>query len=402
VLQSIVDWVEDASLQLLGGNRLLLRLPPRHGKTFLTSLVKETLGETSIRVDGINFPEGDQKLIREALRKKIIETVERHGSAQLIFDNYNVAVNRNQGKLLDVMLNGVLIDHEVSREVGALFTARCSVRLDHRGAGSPLMSRVQPLSPPHISRLLPGDLDESGLQEWFGDSALLVEQCLSVNAGVAVTLADRFEMDRSYIGDVLAVAKTELESKQIDDMTMTYAARCAVSGLITMDGPTGLYSRLQKIFFELDEGSAAWPANVEASAKKFASLLGGASEVIWFDRYMFRDIEYLRNFAIRVADQTSCRLLLVGSRTVSEREVSRAEMWRLSSLSNVDARWLAPSDYSLLHDRHLVTGDGGWVMPQVHVVVGRQAPGSAVVAPVSSFAMDYRSVWHRASEANPA
>lgn len=280
------------------------------------------------------------------------------------------------------------VDGDVARDIGALFTARCSTGVHRSGAGSPLMSRVRPVKPPERTTT------DDDLSAWFGDSACLADRS---GAEGATALADRLELDESYLADVRGAAPAEIQVGAVDPVRTTHAARSALQGLITASGPTRLFERLRDRLLEAPAAVPAWPADEAASVTKFAGLIGAARSVIWSDRYMYRDIEPLRRFLRQVVDRTGCSIQLLGAEEVNDRRVSKAEVTRLTALRGVEARFMTPSDYAELHERHLYVGPGGWVLPQVHVMVGRQRVGNAVVASVSSFGTNYPAVWRRST-----
>jgi len=397
VLDAVQRWVDDTAYHLLGGQRLLLRLSPRIGKSHLARLIEDALGDSAVLVDGAAFTESNQATERDEIETRLLSAIEDHGSAQLIFDSYDRAIARSQGPRLQAWLSSRLVDGENARDLGALFTARCSTEVHRAGAGSPLMSRVIPVDPPHIAPEDSGHDELASSVEWFGGSALLAEQAHVSERFEPVRVADRFEQDFSYIDDVRKVSASAIASGYQDRDRDSFAARCATYGLLTETGATKFFGRLRPLLTASPADDPVWPDDWVASVTKFANLVAGADEVIWSDRYMFRDIEPLRAFVRSVTEKTGCKILLLGSRDVNGRSVSRAELLRIATVPGVEARWMTQPDFRNLHDRHLVTGAGGWVLPQVHVIVGRQAPGSTVAAPAASFGVDYVAVWRRST-----
>lgn len=211
-------------------------------------------------------------------------------------------------------------------------------------------------------------------------------------------LIDQFELDPSYITDVRGAAQVQIERGALDPSHDPYPARCAVYGLLHPSGKTRFLERIEPALLASPESNPAWPERPSASIDRFLELISGSDQVLWSDRYMFRDIEPLRSFLQAVIGRSGTKIHLLGGREVSDRTVTRAEMARLTSLKDVSARWMSPSDHRDLHERHLVTDTGGWVVPQVHVIVGRQQPGSAVAARTSGFGVDYWTIWGRSIE----
>jgi len=395
VLSSVKGWVDETAYQLLGGKRLLLRLPPRVGKSYLMRLVMDELGKTAVFVDGSTFTEESQAKERDQIEARLLRTVDEHGSAQLLFDSYDRAISRSQGARLQTWLTSRLVDGNYSQDFGALFTARCSTEVHRAGAGSPLMSRVTPINPPLIAPEEAVTSEGTSVRDWFGDSALFAEQAHASRAFDPVGVADRLEQDVTYLDDVRKASAAAISCGRLDPNHHSYVARSATYGLLTGAGCTKLFERLQPLLATGPIDNPVWPDEWTASVEKFSQLVAGASEVIWVDRYMYRDIEHLRRFLRQVAEKTNCTIRLLGNREVSGRSISAAEVFRISSIPGVEARYMTPTDYRDLHDRHLVTSPGGWVVPQVHVVLGRQASGSAVAVPASGFGVDYSSIWHR-------
>lgn len=393
---SVQGWVEKTAYRLVGSERLLLRLPPRVGKSHLARSIVSALGESAVLVSGASFTEPNQASIREEIEARLLSAIETHGSAQLIFDSYDQALARSQGPRLQSWLTGRLIDSPYAQDIGALFTARCGTQIQRPGAGSPIMSRVTPIDPPLIAAIPDGD-DETRAHEWFGGSALLLAQAYADGHFDPTLVADRLEQDTSYLGDVKKAGAAAIARGCLDFERDSFATRSAAHGLVTETGTTTLFGRLREVLLAEAPDDPGWPDSWDASIAKFCRLAAGATELIWSDRYMYRDVEPLRAFLQAVALTTRCTIRLLGGETVGERHISRAEMARINSVPGVEARWMTIPDFRDLHDRHLHTGTGGWVVPQVHVVIGRQAPGNAIASPTNSFGVDYISIFNRST-----
>lgn len=395
VTGTIESWVEDVAVRLLEGDRLLLRLAPRVGKTHLIGRLAAALGPTAIVVEGVDFTETGQSIQRAQLQAALSRALEAYGSAQVLFDGYDRALVRSQGARLQAWLTNQLVDGVHARDIGAIFTARCSTAVHREGAGSPLMSRVTPILPPTLDSVTSNS--ESG-SSWFGDAAVITDRISSTSHLTPQVLIDQFELDTSYITDVRGAARTQIERGALDSIHDSYPARCAVHGLLHPGGKTRFLERLEPALLASPETDPCWPEQTSASIDRFVELISGADQILWSDRYMYRDIEPLRSFLQAIAVRSETEIHLLGGREVSDRTVTRAEMARLTSLKDVNARWMTQSDFRDLHERHLVTGPGGWVVPQVHVIVGRQHPGSAVAARTSGFGVDYWTIWKRSIE----
>jgi len=362
------------------------------GKSHLVRLLATTLGPTAVVVDGADFTEADQAGQRARLQSALESTLEEHGSAQLLFDGFDRALMRTQGPRLQAWLTKQLVDGKHARDLGALFTARCSTATHRGGAGSPLMSRVAPILPPTGGAPTSEAEVESS---WFGDAALLDDHVERVGELTPELLVDQFELDPTFLADVRATAGVLIARGTVDPVHDSYAARCAAYGLIHTGRKTRFLERLESSLLASPEPNPAWPEQFETSIDRFVDLIAGADQVLWSDRYMFRDVEPLRSFVQAVVSRSDTEIHLLGGARVSDRVVSKAEMARLTTLTKVSARWMTESDFRDLHERHLVTGIGGWVIPQVHVIVCRQRPGSAVAARTSGFGVDYWAVWER-------
>jgi len=392
--RSTSAWIEEVAYKLVGGQRFILRLPPRVGKTYLVRELAEFIGSSAIYVDGHAFTDMTHKAELEALASRIEETVKGPGGAQVLFDSYDTAVSRPGGARLQNWLSRRLIDGVNAQDIGAMFTARCSTQVERPGAGSPLLSRVSPIDPPKLGISPIADVAPE-VEEWFGDSSLLADQALSTEDFSPTTVADRCEQDRSYLQDVREAAPEVLRRQRIDEEFDSVGARSAASGLFTSAGPTLLFKRLEASLQPPPSMDPRWPSVLAGSVQKFADLVAGAQTVTWCDRYMYRDIQPLRSFLQAVVTTAGCQVRLLGAPAIGDRGISRAEMLRLNLIPGVEARFITPADHYDLHDRHVFVGSGGFVVPQVHVIVGEQRPGSAVAAAVSRFGVNYDVVWER-------
>lgn len=379
-------WTENTAYRLLDGERLLLRLAPRMGKTYLSAKICSLLGESAIYIDGKGVTEQNQLSFREELQDKIDFSHKAFGSVQLVFDSFDRTVRLSQGPRLESLLVSIIIDGVNARDIGALFTARCSTSLHRNGAGSPLMSRVSPIDPPRY------DGGDPKAVSWFGDAACLISRGRSEGF---YTLADTLELDTSYISDIQSAAIANLRSECIDPELSDYASRTATHGLLTESGCTLLFERLKSRLLNVPADTVGWPQSVNESADKLASMIQGSASAIWSDRYMYRDVEPLRTLLKMVRARTDCAIQLLGAGSLDDQPVAKAVLARLTSIDRVSARFMHQEDYRLLHDRHIFTNPGGWVVPQVHVIVGKQRAGNATAARVERFPLDYRDVWRR-------
>lgn len=384
--KSISNWVDDISLRLIGGQHLLLRTPPRLGKTRLLHRVVEAIGSSAIYVDGKKFNEENQRECQANLFGKLEESLKQSGESQIVFDSADSALRLSQGPGLEGRLYREIINGPFSSSIGVIISARCSTSIQRLRSGSPLAGRLQPVTPPHGHHLP----DQS--REWVGNSSLLA---LAISEVGEEFLADRLEQDTSYISDVRAAAVDSLQGIAPDPTLLGYVERTALEGLLYEGGWTKLYHRLSKKLLAEDHGAPFWPSTLQESASKFATLIDGHSTAIWNDRYMYRDIIPLKNFLSLVRSQTDCNLRLMGGRSVSQRDVSTHEIDILRQVPGVECRFINATDYPDLHERHLSLGSSGWVLPQVHVIVQRQRAGNAIIAPAAAFPFNYSDIWRR-------
>lgn len=399
--KSVQKWVDDTSYELLGGRKLILRLSPRVGKTHLMKILSNELGDSAVFVDGSEFAGLSHAQQQERIETPLKSAIEKHHSAQLIFDSYDKAIEGSKGTRLQNWLSSRLIDGADAQDIGAIFTARCNTEIERASAGSPLMSRVTPIDPPLLKPMEEDDETFTAIRDWFGEAAILSERAHTSNSFNPTTLADRLEQDLSYIEDVRKSLSGVITRGYLDRELDSYPARCASYGLMTEKGTTKLFDRLHPLLTTKAADDPLWPEDWEKSIEKFSRLIADANEVIWSDRYMYRDTIALKAFLRKVTQKTRCKILLLGAENINGRSISRPEMLSLCTVPKVEARWITPSDYSALHDRHLATGTGGWVVPQVHVIIGLQTPGSTVVAQTSAFGVDYTAIWRRSIAPNP-
>jgi hypothetical protein len=377
---------------MFDGKTLLFFTPARLGKTYLARQVLGVLSDTALYIDGKGFTEDNQAALRDEVQSEVDNLIRRHGCAQIIFDSYERALQRSQGGRLQSWLNNLLVDGTNARDIGALFTARSGAPIIKTGAGSPFTSRAVEVDSPQ----LPDRAEYASIRSWLGDSVLLAQQAGDLENFTPTSTVDRLRRDLSYLHDVRQAAGVSLAANIFDGDELTYVQRSAHQGLTTEGGQTRLYAALESDIHESPSSSPVWPASSVAAERKFASMLAGSTQAIWSDRFMYRDAIPLRAFAAKAIASTGCKIRLLGKPEVSDRRVSRAEMGVLNSLPGLEARWMHEADITALHDRHLALDTGGWVLPQVHVIIGKQHPGSAVVAPTSEFGVDYEQVWRRA------
>ena len=152
------QWVDDQFSALLEGRRLVLQGLPRTGKSTLANGLAVRIGPTAVVVSGKDFTEQQQVEARERLLRDVRATVESHGMAQLIFDDFHIALGRSDGQRLQATLVSLLIDSRQSADIGALFLARWSGPIHLPGRGSPLITRCERVNLPASGQV---DLDAS-------------------------------------------------------------------------------------------------------------------------------------------------------------------------------------------------------------------------------------------------
>lgn len=398
---SVQEWVSLTSERVIQGDRLYTLAPPHFGATTLSQLISDYLGESAIYVDGSTFTEANQDDERDALIAMLQKTVNAHGLAQLVFDNYHSALKRTKGGRLQASLVALLVDGAQARDIGALFFARLigPIHLDTRG--SPLISRslAWPLPRIHQDDLEAGaDLEEC--RRRWGHLAVPMGLTGGVikDTNYGQRVADVRVSGPSIATDFpLAVRAAILGGYDLSRLTV--GERDAVDAFRVNDGLTQL-TRDANLDAHLEVSEVAVDHVNSSPADFFTELVGDTDRVVWCDRYLFSEIPRLADFLRRVRRLTGAEINLLGLRQIRDTAVpSDGELSALRAIPGVKVRFMNESDVRLLHDRHLarIHSGGGFVLPTSRVLLGLDVPGSAVVTRASSFGVDYESIWSGSS-----
>lgn len=393
-LQSQDDWAEEIAIQLLQGRRYLTKGLPGFGKSLAASRVAAALGESAVLVHGRDYVEESQEQLARILRTELVSRVETHGSAQLIFDDYHVALSRSRGARLQSLLVALLVDGEYSRDIGALLLTRQASIAHLHTAGSPLVGRFDEVDLPTWTdeECLELDLDPAMMAKAIGRSAamlaFLTEDC---NRDLE-HLVRRLEVgSQSIVGDLTIDAMDRLLGRS--------ASSRGLNELISDSGePTDIVAR-SGLLALAQQQNTGWPSERVASAEMFASLLIGSGRALWSDRYLFTDIPRLEQHLRLVRELVGIRIGLLGSPNPGSARLDRTRIKEiLEQVPGVEVRFMPSTAYGDLHDRHLALSgqSGGWVLPMVAAIIGRQPVGSAVATRTPTFGVDYAQVWANA------
>ena len=107
----------------------------------MARLLVAQVGATAVFASGRDFAEPVQQEVRQELLDRLRATLAAHNVAQLIFDDFHLALTRSHGFRLQAQLASLLIDSREGADIGALFLARWAGPIDIPGRGSPLISR---------------------------------------------------------------------------------------------------------------------------------------------------------------------------------------------------------------------------------------------------------------------
>jgi hypothetical protein len=393
-LQSQEDWAESVAVQVLQGRRYLTRSLPGFGKSLTANRVAVALGESAVLIRGRDYVEESQERLAQNLRTELVSRVESHGSAQLIFDDYHVALGRSRGARLQSLLVALLVDGEYSRDIGALlFTRQASIAHLHT-AGSPLVGRFDELDLPTWTdeECLELGLDPAVISKEIGRSAAMLAFFIEDCKRDLDYLVRRLEIDaQSIVGDLTMDAMDRLCGRS--------ASSRGLHELISDAGePTDIVAR-SGLLALAHQQNTGWPAERVASAEMFASLLIGSGRALWSDRYLFTDISRLEHHLRLVRERVGTRIELLGSPNPGNARLDRSRIKAvLEKIPDVEVRFMPAAAYGALHDRHLALSGqtGGWVLPMAAAIIGRQPVGSAVATRAPTFGVDYPQIWANA------
>lgn len=392
--------MDNACVDLLDGQVLVLRALPATGKTVLVEAVRNELSETSYVVSGRDFTEKSQRTQIDEIRDKILSLREEHGYAQLLFDDYPHGLRRSLGPQLQRMLLHLLIDGPGARDIGALLTGRWARAMHLRVRGSPVVARALHRQLPELSA---DDLQLSGVED---EETALVYRELGANVALLSRLRRisgelDFAATRGFLREVGFRWVQDLPWEAILWLRKTPLARGDAAKSSTWEAVQPLLSRGEQQAPVLLPGlansgfheavldrSPSWPSARMASLSRFTELLDGVTEAMWIDRYMLADPIGLLGFLESVRERSSTRLKLLFSSSLTSDAIRRnaASVRALASIGGIELRSMAGRHYRLIHDRQLVyLGDreGGAILPTADVILSRNPPGTAVAVQVA-------------------
>lgn len=306
-------------------------------------------------------------------------------------------------------LYGQLVDGPYGRDIGALFTSRYADVLDLKVSGSPLLGRAEFIELPKLSK---EDAAILGLmigqaRSYYGDVTSLAHVAFRSGAFATAEAVSGFVSANatSFVRDLPPDAARVLLGER-SFSAADGASRQALRGLGTEDD--GTYTIAQavvqsKLLSELRSRNPGWPKGKVHSVARFVELLSDAPNAIWVDRYLYEKPNHLARFLkeVRSVNDTPIRLL---GKPVNDYALVRHDIaTALKGIADIDARVMAYSDVSRLHDRHLVSPsfDTGYILPTAGVILGFDDPGSAIVVKMPSIAFEYEACWRRGGSLIP-
>jgi hypothetical protein len=404
-LPSEQAWLAAVADRVLNGEIVVLRSIPRWGLTMACRWLASTFSDSAVLVNGRAITEENQREKREQLDSDIRFAVEKNRCAQLIFDDYGRAIHGSQGAILHSMLYRLLVDSEAARDIGAVLVARATDVLDLDFSGSSLIGRAQTLVLPTLTEEDAAMLGVAleALTELVGESTWLARRFVGATSRQGqVDALQHLSHDRRSIVDALPPQAVEvlagIRSLPNTDSIAREALLCL--GRVDARGefkPAKLV-RDSKLFDEVRVTSPGWPASSGDSVQRFASLLDGARDAIWVDRYLLTDPSRAAAFMVRVRKLTSARLRLLVSDDRERVMYTEDIVSALNGIDNIQVRFMERNDRRRLHDRHLIlpASRTGFVLPTAGVIFGADDPGSAVSVPMPALAINYSDCWARA------
>lgn len=394
-------WIEATSERLLQGDRLYSVFLPHFGATQLASEVAQMLGQTCIQVDGKSFTEANQEELRDRLISDVTRSVEKYGSAQLIFDNYHAALKRTKGGRLQAALVALLIDGQLARDVGALLLARLSGRIHLDTNGSPLLSRSAAWALPRIieSDLPPGADIDAARRQWGHISIPMGLYSSHLDDDAYTDRMSSLRASASFIAADVSFAARETILGRVDSIHLSRGELDAAEAF-TSHGVASHLARESGIMLMIDKPEIPVESALSDRVQTFSQLIGQADRVLWCDRYLFVDVPRLVDFIRKLRRLTGAELCLLAMQSTGDgRSLATADLTALRSVPGVKYRFIQESDFRLLHDRHLVhfASGSGYVLSTARVMLGIDPVGSSVITRASSFGVDYSAVWNHSS-----
>ncbi|WP_432887962.1 hypothetical protein ACQPYH_06380 [Kribbella sp. CA-245084] len=340
----------------------------------------------------------------------VAAAVAEEGFAQLVFDDYGHAIRRSQGGALHSMLYRLLVDSQDARDIGALLIARSGDMLDLNFAGSPLLSRAEMVSLPSLSEedALAVGVPFGDLRRQAGDSTWLARRFLARSAHEArLSVVEHLNNDRRRIAAALPAGAVEVlvgaRAYREADPVSQEALRCLGSQNGDTEFELAALVAESRLLEEIRLSSPGWPASRGESVRRFASLLAGADDAIWVDRYAFSRPTITRRFLDELRKFTTARLRILVSRDHDHPTLAAEIAADLDGVTAVEVRFMARFDRHHLHDRHLVlpVTKSGFIMPTAGVILGEDDPGSAVSVALPALPIDYAACWQRGARVFP-
>lgn len=406
-LPSESRWIDELADRALTGEILVVRAARGWGLSELATSLVSRLGDSAVLVNGRSFTEENQRNERDALRSKLERVVGSEHCAQLIFDDYGFAIRRSQGGTLHSMLYGLLVDSGVAADIGAVLIARIGDTIDLNLSGSPLLSRAQTMSLPTIGKedaaVLGIDLQR--IRDRVGDGTWLarrISNSRDLSSGELDVVQHLNFSARSIVEslpypsvEVLAGARRYCEADLLSREALRLFGSVPEGGDYVLGSLVSQSTLLDVVHIE----SPGWPSNFEASVKRFAELVAGASDCLWVDRYLFSDPQMARKFVDRLRSYSYVRIKFLVSGEKMDSGLKSEIQTAFHGLSNVVVKFMTNYDRRLLHDRHLIISSSmtGFNLPTARVIFGVDDPGSAVVSKLPAFAIDYSECWGRAA-----
>lgn len=409
-LPSEAKWLNKITDRVFDGHVILVRSIPRWGLTTACEDIANLIGPSAVTVSGRAITENNQKAEREKIDADVRSAINECGFAQLIFDDYGRAIRRSQAGTLHSMLYRLLIDSPSARDTGALLIGRPDDVLDLNFSGSPLISRATSFTLPTLSA---EDAKEVGLElreikELSGDSTWLARRFLRVPRRQGhVSALEHINNDRRRILESLSPAALEVLAGTKSARSLDAASREPLGclGSFSESGQFGASQivRESKLLGELKQRNCGWPDTFQESVHRFAELLSGSDNAIWVDRYLFTEPGRAGEFLNTLRSRSRARLRLLTSDDPNRPHFAEDIRAALGSLDDIVVHFMHRHDRGNLHDRHLILPSlgCGFVIPTAGVILGRDAPGSAVSVPMSTLAINFNEYWQRGTKVYP-
>lgn len=412
LLPSQRSWVNQVCEHLIDGETVIARGVPGAGKTFLLEAVARELGDTSVRTRGRTYTDANQEERATAFHVDVAEALDRHGAAQLLFDDYPHALRNTNGLRLQRQLLKLLVDGDQALDTGALLTGRWGRNMHLVSTGSPLVARARVVALPIADGedfTAVGCPDSADVVASVGGNTALLSRVAPVLGRAALhQVRDAAEiLAPTWVADVPWAAASWIKGVLRDGPALLPDDDLAAEALAPLVVPAAerRYGVVRALHTEaaraaLDGRVPTWPADFRESVRAFCGLLSGVPEAIWVDRYMAVNPAKLLRFvqAVRSDCRTPLRLLVAENK--NEIGFTAAGIAAFGQ-QHCEVRVMHPGDRKQLHDRQLIflgELEGGVVLPTARVLMCQDPPGSAVA--VKAPTLDRKlmlDAWDRAS-----